>query len=144
MLRLGLCGWLGAGAGGGETTGMNGKRGRGSTGNTLTTTTTPTSQSPMDVDAPTSAPSPPTLDAPTPTPTSTSTSTIADIDETWSDKLRQQGVRKDALRLVERVISVVRRRRSLKAVETYEQVKFLVAFVEFMREREGVGREARK
>lgn len=139
MLRLGLCGWLGAGVvgtnGGGG--GMNGKRGRGSTGNALTPTPTSTSQSSMDVDAP----SPPTLDAPTPTPTTTPTTTT-DIDETWSDKLRQQGVRKDALRLVERVISVVRRRRSLKAVETYEQVKFLVAYVEFM--REGVGREARE
>lgn len=138
MLRLGLCGWLGAGTNVNETTGMNGKRGRGSTGNTLTTMPMTTSQSPMDVDAPTSAPSPPTAGAPTPT------STAPDIDETWSDKLRQQGVRKDALKLVERVISVVRRRRSLKAVETYEQVKFLVAYVEFMREREGVGREAGK
>ena len=37
------------------------------------------------------------------------------------------------LRLVERLISVVRRRRSLKAVETYEQVKFLVEYVEFLK-----------
>lgn len=143
MLRLGLCGWLGAGAGvtnanGGGVGGIGGKRGRGPTGNTLTTTPTSTSQSSMDVDAP----SPPTLDAPTPTIAPTTTTTTTDINETWSDKLRQQGVRKDALRLVERVISVVRRRRSLKAVETYEQVKFLVAYVEFM--REGMGREARK
>ncbi|TDL25978.1 phosphatases II [Rickenella mellea] len=36
------------------------------------------------------------------------------------------------LQLVERAISVVRRRRSLKAVETYEQVKFLVDFVEYL------------
>lgn len=37
--------------------------------------------------------------------------------------------------LVERLISVVRRRRSLKAVETYEQVRFLVDYVKFLRER---------
>ena len=34
---------------------------------------------------------------------------------------------------VERVISYVRRRRSAKAVETYEQVQFLVEYVEFLR-----------
>lgn len=42
-------------------------------------------------------------------------------------------VRKDTLMMVERAISVVRRRRSVKAIETYEQVKFLVEFVEYMR-----------
>jgi hypothetical protein len=36
------------------------------------------------------------------------------------------------VQLVERAIAVVRRRRSLKAVETYEQVKFLVEFVEHL------------
>ncbi|KAI0082002.1 phosphatases II [Panus rudis PR-1116 ss-1] len=44
-------------------------------------------------------------------------------------------VRRDTLQLVERVLSVVRRRRSPKAVETYEQVKFLVDYVEFLRGR---------
>lgn len=39
------------------------------------------------------------------------------------------------MQLVERVIAVVRRRRSPKAVETYEQVKFLVDFVELLRTR---------
>ncbi|KAH6914119.1 protein-tyrosine phosphatase-like protein [Coprinopsis sp. MPI-PUGE-AT-0042] len=34
---------------------------------------------------------------------------------------------------VERVISYVRRRRSPKAIETYEQVQFLVEYVEFLR-----------
>lgn len=53
----------------------------------------------------------------------------------WSERLRARGVRKDALRLVERVIGVVRRRRSLKAVETYEQVRFLVGYVEWLRGR---------
>lgn len=36
------------------------------------------------------------------------------------------------LDLVERVIGVVRRRRSLKAVETFEQVRFLVSFVQHL------------
>lgn len=39
--------------------------------------------------------------------------------------------------LVEKVIAVVRRRRSVKAIETYEQVRFLVEFVEWMRRVEG-------
>jgi protein-tyrosine phosphatase len=43
------------------------------------------------------------------------------------------GLRKDTMQLVERAIGVVRRRRSVKAVETYEQVKFLVDFVEYLR-----------
>ncbi|KAF5373887.1 hypothetical protein D9758_000798 [Tetrapyrgos nigripes] len=43
-------------------------------------------------------------------------------------------VRTDALHLAEKVISVVRRRRSVKAVETYEQVQFLVDFIEYLRE----------
>lgn len=42
----------------------------------------------------------------------------------------------DTVRFVERVIAVVRRRRSMKAVETYEQVKFLVDFVEHLRKGE--------
>jgi len=43
-------------------------------------------------------------------------------------------IRRDTLQMVERAIAVVRRRRSVKAVETYEQVKFLVDFVDFLRE----------
>lgn len=42
-------------------------------------------------------------------------------------------VRKDSLELVERVIGVVRRRRSVKAIETYEQVRFLVEYVEHLK-----------
>ncbi|KAF8270249.1 protein-tyrosine phosphatase-like protein [Lactarius quietus] len=42
-------------------------------------------------------------------------------------------VRRDTLEQVEKVIGVVRRRRSLKAIETYEQVKFLVGFVDYLR-----------
>ncbi|KZS98570.1 phosphatases II, partial [Sistotremastrum niveocremeum HHB9708] len=42
-------------------------------------------------------------------------------------------VRKGTLELVEKAILVVRRRRSVKAIETYEQVRFLVDYVEFLR-----------
>ncbi|KAK0241915.1 protein-tyrosine phosphatase-like protein [Armillaria nabsnona] len=43
-------------------------------------------------------------------------------------------VRRDTLEMVETAICLVRRRRSVKAVETYEQVKFLVDFVEYLRD----------
>jgi len=42
---------------------------------------------------------------------------------------------KDTAKFVERIITVVRNRRSVKAVETYEQVRFLVDFVDYLRER---------
>ncbi|KZT04610.1 phosphatases II [Laetiporus sulphureus 93-53] len=42
-------------------------------------------------------------------------------------------IRRDTMQMVERVITVVRRQRSPKAVETYEQVQFLTDFVELLR-----------
>jgi len=42
-------------------------------------------------------------------------------------------VRRDTLEQVEKAIDIVRRRRSLKAIETYEQVKFLVGYVDYLR-----------
>lgn len=42
-------------------------------------------------------------------------------------------VRRDTVEQVEKVIGVVRRRRSLKAIETYEQVKFLARYVDHLR-----------
>ncbi|KIJ67563.1 hypothetical protein HYDPIDRAFT_108404 [Hydnomerulius pinastri MD-312] len=48
-------------------------------------------------------------------------------------------VRRDTLQLVERVIGVVRRRRSVKAIETLEQVQFLVEYVDYLRDCERVG-----
>jgi len=42
-------------------------------------------------------------------------------------------VRRDTLEQVEKAISIVRRRRGLKAIETYEQVKFLVGYVDYLR-----------
>jgi protein-tyrosine phosphatase len=44
-------------------------------------------------------------------------------------------LRRDTTQLVERIITVVRRRRSAKAIETFEQVLFLVEFVEYLRNR---------
>ncbi|KAN0111489.1 phosphatases II [Russula decolorans] len=41
-------------------------------------------------------------------------------------------VRRDTLEQVVRAIGIVRRRRSLKAIETYEQVKFLVGYVDYL------------
>ncbi|KAF8557958.1 phosphatases II [Imleria badia] len=42
-------------------------------------------------------------------------------------------VRRDTLQLAERVIEVVRRRRSVKAIETLEQVQFLVEYIDYLR-----------
>ncbi|PPQ99745.1 hypothetical protein CVT24_009728 [Panaeolus cyanescens] len=41
--------------------------------------------------------------------------------------------RKDTVAYVQKVINLVRRRRSMKAIETYEQVLFLVDYVEYLR-----------
>jgi len=41
---------------------------------------------------------------------------------------------KDTLSFVQAVIALVRRRRSMKAVETYEQVQFLVDYVDYLRQ----------
>ncbi|EIW83254.1 phosphatases II [Coniophora puteana RWD-64-598 SS2] len=51
-------------------------------------------------------------------------------------------VRKDTIVLVQRAIAVVRRRRSVKAIETLEQVRFLVEYVDWLRENV-VGGEVR-
>lgn len=44
-------------------------------------------------------------------------------------------LRRDTIQLVERALCVVRRQRSVKAVETYEQVKFIADYVDFLREQ---------
>jgi len=46
-------------------------------------------------------------------------------------------VRRDTLEQVEKAISIVRRRRSLKAIETYEHVKFLVGYIDYLRGNQG-------
>lgn len=45
-----------------------------------------------------------------------------------------------AIEVVESVVKVVRNRRSIKAIETYEQVRFLVAFVDYLAESSKQGR----
>jgi hypothetical protein len=50
-----------------------------------------------------------------------------------SDNTDEGRVRRDTLEQVERAIGIIRRRRSLKAIETYEQVKFLVGYVDYLR-----------
>jgi hypothetical protein len=63
------------------------------------------------------------------------------IDEVQRPSKPQTGtegtsiITEETLHFIEKVIMLVRRRRSVKAVETYEQVKFLVDFVEFLRQR---------
>lgn len=53
----------------------------------------------------------------------------------WLDDLSPSSPQEPytTVEFVERVITYVRRRRSLKAIETYEQVHFLVEYVEFLR-----------
>lgn len=53
--------------------------------------------------------------------------------EDLGDAPPQDGVRRDTLLLIERAITLVRRRRSPKAVETFEQVKFLAEYVDYLR-----------
>ena len=55
--------------------------------------------------------------------------------ETDTDVEDGQPVRADTIQMVERIISVVRKRRSVKAIESFEQVLFLVEFVEYLRSR---------
>lgn len=48
---------------------------------------------------------------------------------TTPDEARDQ----DTIAFVEKVIALVRRRRSMKAIETYEQVEFVVDYVDHLR-----------
>ncbi|KAF4567691.1 hypothetical protein EYR36_011315 [Pleurotus pulmonarius] len=47
------------------------------------------------------------------------------------------GIRWDTVSFVKRIITLVRRRRSMKAIETYEQARFLVDYVEYLRQGHG-------
>ena len=68
-------------------------------------------------------------------PRGTTASTDGSGSETDTDAEDGQPIRADTIRMVERIISVVRRRRSIKAIESFEQVLFLVEFVEYLRGR---------
>ena len=63
------------------------------------------------------------------------TTPSTDGSETDIDAEDGQTIRTDTIQMVERVISVVRRRRSVKAIESFEQVLFLAEFVEYLRNR---------
>lgn len=65
----------------------------------------------------------------------------ADVDSSLQQSTEQE-VDSETMRLVERLISVVRRRRSPKAIETYEQVRFLVEYVTFLREQRESNRKS--
>ncbi|KAJ7594693.1 protein-tyrosine phosphatase-like protein [Mycena floridula] len=68
------------------------------------------------------------------TPSTTSTWPFSSSQDVTPNSDSSTGpARQDTLQLIERVIHVVRRRRSVKAIETYEQVRFLVEFVEYLR-----------
>ncbi|KAK7057379.1 phosphatases II [Favolaschia claudopus] len=58
----------------------------------------------------------------------------------WLCDAREEAVsvHQDTLDFVSRVIRMARRRRSIKAIETYEQVQFLVDFVEHLRGKQGL------
>ncbi|KAF8135614.1 hypothetical protein EV363DRAFT_1321124 [Boletus edulis] len=71
-------------------------------------------------------------------PTTATTASVVDSeikhDDTSSSLWDSETVvQRDTLQLVERVIEVVRRRRSVKAIETLEQVQFLVEYVDYLR-----------
>ena len=63
------------------------------------------------------------------------TTPSTDGSETDTDAEDGQPIRADTIQMVERVISVVRGRRSVKAIESFEQVLFLAEFVEYLRSR---------
>ncbi|KAH8119472.1 phosphatases II [Phellopilus nigrolimitatus] len=64
--------------------------------------------------------------------------TAAPVPAALAQRVPVPRVCRATVQLVERAIVVVRRRRSLKAVETYEQVRFLVDFVEHLDSRAGI------
>ncbi|KAE9401597.1 phosphatases II [Gymnopus androsaceus JB14] len=65
----------------------------------------------------------------TSTSKSLSSTTLSDA----APEKTQNLINQDALELVEKVIAVVRRRRSVKAIETFEQAQFLIDFIEHLR-----------
>jgi protein tyrosine phosphatase len=48
--------------------------------------------------------------------------------------MRERKVPRDSMELLERVVYIIRRQRSVKAIETYEQVRFLLEFIEYLRD----------
>ncbi|EUC64114.1 DSPc domain protein [Rhizoctonia solani AG-3 Rhs1AP] len=48
--------------------------------------------------------------------------------------MHERKVPRDSVELLERVVYIIRRQRSVKAIETYEQVRFLLEFIEYLRD----------
>ncbi|KAH7339744.1 hypothetical protein B0J17DRAFT_373194 [Rhizoctonia solani] len=48
--------------------------------------------------------------------------------------MHERKVPRDSLELLERVVYIIRRQRSVKAIETYEQVRFLLEFIEYLKD----------
>ena len=48
--------------------------------------------------------------------------------------MHERKVPRDSMELLERVVYIIRRQRSVKAIETYEQVRFLLEFIEYLRD----------
>lgn len=55
----------------------------------------------------------------------------------WPELMQHGLVRKETFQLIQRVVTTIRRRRSVKAIETYEQARFLIDFAELLREAQG-------
>ncbi|CAE6483742.1 unnamed protein product [Rhizoctonia solani] len=48
--------------------------------------------------------------------------------------MHERKVPRDSMELLERVVYIIRRQRSVKAIETYEQVRFLLEFIEYLKD----------
>ncbi|KAG8850386.1 hypothetical protein FRB96_000450 [Tulasnella sp. 330] len=55
----------------------------------------------------------------------------------WTELMQHGRVRRETFHLIQRVVTTIRRRRSVKAIETYEQARFLIDFAELLRESQG-------
>ena len=146
MLKMGLCGWIQEAPvnGHGHVHVMNGVNGVNRPQPRVKTTAVAFFHT-INGDAPTSAPAPPSNDhsalphpattADSRPPTRPGTPLLSAPVPAPAPPPPPPPIQWDTVDLVERVVRVVRWRRSVKAIETYEQVRFLVEFVEYMRGR---------
>ncbi|CAE6511005.1 unnamed protein product [Rhizoctonia solani] len=52
----------------------------------------------------------------------------------------ERKVPRGSMELLERVVYIIRRQRSVKAIETYEQVRFLLEFIEYLRDLDAMSK----
>lgn len=63
------------------------------------------------------------------------------VSVSWPTLVHHGLVRKETFQFIQKVVTTIRRRRSVKAIETYEQARFLVDFAEHVRDKqEGLAR----